>query len=189
MKRGPTLRLSWERKKIIMIDLKRQPLSMVMPEEVQEPQTRCKEGDNAHHTSDTSNQAPEEDSCLCLEEWEGRVKLSSHSPNPWGSPSWSMLDPVGCKSSYKYLSHYLEPKEAFFKAEDFYMEYSRGLQAPDDREDDEGIRSHCHPKHLIQGEECLKSSNCCSLGKRLSQQQESQLQGDLEEDLQTLKTE
>ena len=55
-------------KKIIMIDLKRQPLSMVMPEEVQEPQTRCKEGDNAHHTSDAGDQAPEEDSCLCLEE-------------------------------------------------------------------------------------------------------------------------
>ena len=100
-----------------------------------------------------------------------------------------MLDPVGCKSSYKYLSHYLEPKEAFFKAEDFDMEYGGGLQAPDDREDDEGIRSHGHPKHLIQGEECLKSSNSRSLGKRLSQQQESQLQGDLEEDLQTLKTE
>ena len=90
-------------------------------------------------------------------------------------------------SNYKYLSHYLEPKEAFFKTEDFDMEYNRGLQAPDDREDNEGIRSHCHPKHIIQFEECLKSSNSRSPCKRLSQQQESQLQGDLEEDLQTLK--
>ena len=94
-----------------------------------------------------------------------------------------MLDPVGCKSSYKYLSHYLEPKEAFFKAEDFDMEYGGGLQAPDDREDDEGIRSHWHPKHLIPIKECLKSTNSRSLG--LSQQQERQLQGDLVKDLQS----
>ena len=39
---------------------------MVMPEEVQEPQTRCKECDDSHHTSDAGDQAPEECSCLCL---------------------------------------------------------------------------------------------------------------------------
>ena len=50
------------------------------------------------------------------------------------------------------------------------MEQSGGFQAPEGREDDEGIRSHWHPKHLIMVEECLKSSNCRSLG--LSQQEE-----------------
>ena len=51
-----------------MIDLKRTLLGMVMPEEVQEPQTRCEEGDDSHNTFDAGNQAPEECSCLCLEE-------------------------------------------------------------------------------------------------------------------------
>ena len=49
-----------------MIDLKGILLSMVMPEEVQEPKTWCEEGDNSHHTSDAGDQAPEECSCLCL---------------------------------------------------------------------------------------------------------------------------
>ena len=43
-----------------MIDLERILLGMVMPEEIQEPKTRCEEGDNSHHTSDAGNQAPEE---------------------------------------------------------------------------------------------------------------------------------
>ena len=63
------------------------------------------------------------------------------------------------------------------------MEHCGGLQAPEDGEDDDGVRGHGQPKHLILGEECLKSSNCCSLG--LCQQQEHQLQGDLVEDLQS----
>ena len=61
------------------------------------------------------------------------------------------------------------------------MEHCGGLQAPEDGEDDDGVRSH--PKLLILGEECLKSSNCRSLSP--CQQQESQLQGDLVEDFQS----
>ena len=51
-----------------MIDLKGKLLGMVMPEEVQEPKTRCEEGDNSHHTSDAGDQAPEECGRLCLKE-------------------------------------------------------------------------------------------------------------------------
>ena len=81
------------------------------------------------------------------------------------------------------MTEYLEPKVSFFKAEEFDMEHSGGLQAQKGRKDDEGIRSHWHPKHLIPIKECLKSTNSRSLG--LSQQQERQLQGDLVKDLQS----
>ena len=71
----------------------------------------------------------------------------------------------------------LESKEALLHAEDLDMEENRGLQTPDDRDDDDGDWVHHYPEHGILLEECLKSSYCCCLC--LSQQEQHNLKCNL----------